>query len=38
MVLVTRKEDVVDNFHGTDIRDPYRWLGKSGRPRSEAMG
>ncbi|MCM3711246.1 prolyl oligopeptidase family serine peptidase [Sporosarcina luteola] len=26
MVLFTRKEDVVENFHGTDIRDPYRWL------------
>ncbi|MGG0669717.1 prolyl oligopeptidase family serine peptidase [Lederbergia citrisecunda] len=26
MVLFTRKEDVVENFHGTEIRDPYRWL------------
>ncbi|MFC5604577.1 prolyl oligopeptidase family serine peptidase [Sporosarcina koreensis] len=26
MVLFTRKEDVVENYHGTDIRDPYRWL------------
>lgn len=26
MVLFTKKEDVVENFHGTDIRDPYRWL------------
>lgn len=26
MVLFTRKEDVIENFHGTEIRDPYRWL------------
>ncbi|WP_432357820.1 prolyl oligopeptidase family serine peptidase [Sporosarcina sp. UB5] len=26
MVLFTRKDDVIENFHGTDIQDPYRWL------------
>lgn len=26
MVVFTKKEVVVDNFHGTEIADPYRWL------------
>ncbi|MCG7344584.1 prolyl oligopeptidase family serine peptidase [Sporosarcina sp. ACRSL] len=32
MVLFTRKEEVVENFHGTDIRDPYRWLEQPENP------
>ncbi|MDN4606904.1 prolyl oligopeptidase family serine peptidase [Sporosarcina highlanderae] len=26
MVVFTKKEVVTDNFHGTEIADPYRWL------------
>lgn len=24
--METRKVDVIDNFHGTEVADPYRWL------------
>ncbi|WHT47835.1 hypothetical protein QNH10_17350 [Sporosarcina thermotolerans] len=32
MVVFTKKEVVIDNFHGTDIADPYRWLEDSKNP------
>src|SRR5690554_3314587 len=30
--MQTRKENIVDNFHGTLVPDPYRWLENSGDP------
>jgi prolyl oligopeptidase len=34
--MQTRKENVVDNFHGTLVADPYRWLENSGDPEVAA--
>lgn len=30
--MQTRKENIIDNFHGTLVSDPYRWLENSGDP------
>lgn len=30
--VATREEDVVDDYHGTAVRDPYRWLEEGDSP------
>ena len=30
--MQTRKDNVVEDFHGTLVADPYRWLENSGDP------
>jgi prolyl oligopeptidase len=32
----TRRDDVVDNIHGTSIADPYRWLEEQKSPETRA--
>src|SRR5262245_10104659 len=32
----TRRENVVDRLHGTDVKDPYRWLEDPSKPDVEA--
>jgi prolyl oligopeptidase len=32
----TRRDDVVDNIHGTSIADPYRWLEDQNSPETRA--
>ena len=32
----TRQDNVIDNFHGTDIADPYRWLEDPAIPEARA--
>ncbi|HCX78053.1 MAG TPA: hypothetical protein DG577_01430, partial [Firmicutes bacterium] len=31
-----RKASIVENFHGTMVADPYRWLEDSLSPESQA--
>ena len=31
-MITTRKEDVTDNFFGTVVADPYRWLENDTTP------
>ncbi|MDB5081438.1 MAG: family peptidase [Chloroflexi bacterium] len=31
-MITTRKDNVVDNFHGTEVADPYRWLEDAEAP------
>jgi prolyl oligopeptidase len=32
----TRIQDVVENLHGTEVHDPYRWLEDAGSPEVQA--
>jgi prolyl oligopeptidase len=32
----TRRDDVVDHLHGSDVRDPYRWLEDPSKPEVAA--
>jgi len=34
--MLTRKDNVVDNYHGTLVADPYRWLEKDTDPAVKA--
>ena len=36
MYPLARKSDVVDNYHGTNVADPYRWLEDPDAPESRA--
>lgn len=31
-----RKDDVVDDYHGTPVADPYRWLEDTEAPDTRA--
>ena len=31
----TERLDLVDDFHGTPVADPYRWLESSDDPRTQ---
>eukprot|EP00276_Gloeochaete_wittrockiana_P003893 CAMPEP_0184647758 /NCGR_PEP_ID=MMETSP0308-20130426/4763_1 /TAXON_ID=38269 /ORGANISM="Gloeochaete witrockiana, Strain SAG 46.84" /LENGTH=723 /DNA_ID=CAMNT_0027079019 /DNA_START=206 /DNA_END=2377 /DNA_ORIENTATION=+ len=33
---VTRQEEVIDTYHGTDVRDPFRWLENPDSPETTA--
>src|SRR5689334_15288723 len=35
-MITTRKEDVTDNFFGTIVADPYRWLENDTAPEVQA--
>ena len=24
--MITRREDIIEDYHGTKVADPYRWL------------
>ncbi len=32
----TKKSDIVDNYHGTSVADPYRWLEDANQPEVRA--
>src|SRR5262245_60496993 len=32
----SRREEIVDRIHGTDVRDPYRWLEDAAKPEVQA--
>ena len=31
----TKKVDIVENYHGTMVADPYRWLGDENSPETK---
>ena len=32
----TRRDDTVDNLHGIEVKDPYRWLEDPNHPEVQA--
>ena len=33
---IARMDDIVENYHGTPVADPYRWLEDAAAPETQA--